>query len=54
MSKFYKVRCECGNEQIIFSHATKRVTCHNCNKILAEPTGGEAVILGKIVEEVDG
>ena len=53
MSNFYRVRCECKHEQIVFSHATERVKCQNCGKIIAEPTGGKAVILARIVEEVD-
>ena len=50
-SYFLKVRCpKCGNEQIIFSHASRRVKCHVCEEVLAEPTGGKAKILATVIE----
>ncbi len=49
-SKFLKVKCPtCGNEQIIFSHATIKVYCNVCEALLAEPSGGKAKIKGEIV-----
>lgn len=49
-SNFLQVKCpECGNEQIIFSHAASIVRCNICNAILAEPTGGKANIKGEII-----
>ncbi|HIE14518.1 TPA: 30S ribosomal protein S27e [Candidatus Bathyarchaeota archaeon] len=49
-SRFLHVKCpECGNEQVIFSHATLRVKCNVCGGILAEPAGGKAKIYGEIV-----
>lgn len=49
-SKFLRVKCfECGNEQIIFSNAATVVKCNICEGILAEPTGGRAVIRGEIL-----
>ncbi|MDI9619902.1 MAG: 30S ribosomal protein S27e [Candidatus Nezhaarchaeota archaeon] len=51
-SKFYNVRCpDCGNMQIIFSHASTSVHCFVCGKLLASPTGGEARIEAKKVGE---
>ncbi len=42
-SYFIRVRCaSCGNEQVIFSHASRVVRCHICDEVLAEPTGGRA------------
>ncbi|HDJ25723.1 MAG TPA: 30S ribosomal protein S27e [Candidatus Bathyarchaeota archaeon] len=53
-SKFLRVRCpRCGNEQIIFSHATTRVKCFVCGTQLAEPRGGKAKILGVVVKELE-
>ena len=50
-SKFYKVKCsDCGNEQVIFSHAKTRVLCTVCGAMLAEPRGGKAKILAEILE----
>jgi ribosomal protein S27E len=50
-SKYLKVKCKCGEESVIFSNVTRNVHCGKCNEILAEPRGGMAHVLGKIVEE---
>jgi small subunit ribosomal protein S27e len=50
--KYLKVRCKCGNEQDIFSHVTSVVKCSGCKEPLAHPSGGRAVIDGKIVAEL--
>ncbi len=53
-SRFFKIRCECGNEQVAFSHAAMTVKCLQCGKVLMEPMGGKAVIVsGTIVEEYE-
>lgn len=49
-SKFVKVKCSCGNEQIIFGKASSKVKCFSCDKIIAEPTGGKSDIKVSIVE----
>jgi len=50
-SSFLLVQCnECGNKQIVFDHAKTLVKCQVCGAILAEPRGGKAKILGKILE----
>ncbi len=49
MSRFLKVRCDCGNEQNIFGNSSTEVHCLVCNKILAEPKGSRAVVKGKIL-----
>ncbi|MDH5807319.1 MAG: 30S ribosomal protein S27e [Candidatus Methanomethylicaceae archaeon] len=52
-SKFLKVKClDCGNEQIIFSHASTIVRCNICNKELAIATGGKAKILTDKIKEI--
>jgi len=49
-SRFLRVKCpSCGNEQIVFDHATFPVKCFVCNSLLTVPTGGKAKILGEIV-----
>jgi len=49
-SRFLKVKCpDCGNEQIVFDHATTVVHCNVCGATLAEPSGGKAKIKGDIV-----
>ena len=53
-SRFLQVKCpECGNEQIIFSHASIVVRCLVCGNVLAVPTGGKAQILGTMVREYE-
>ncbi len=49
-SLFLQVHCECGHDQVIFSHAASQVNCLSCGEILAEPTGGMIKIRGKVVE----
>ncbi len=50
--KYLKVQCKCGNEQNVFSHVTSIVKCRSCSEPLAHPSGGHAVIHGKIVAEL--
>ncbi|MEM2816594.1 MAG: 30S ribosomal protein S27e [Candidatus Bathyarchaeia archaeon] len=50
-SRFLRVKClKCGNEQIIFSHATNIVNCNVCGAELAGPSGGKANIKGEVIE----
>ena len=40
-----KVECKnCGNTQVVFDHATSKVKCLVCDKLLVEPTGGMAKV----------
>lgn len=53
-SKFLRVRCpDCGNEQVVFSHASMVVRCLVCGRVLAQPTGGKAQIQGNILKVLD-
>ncbi|HJJ42137.1 MAG TPA: 30S ribosomal protein S27e [Methanocorpusculum sp.] len=53
-SKFLKVKCpDCENEQLIFEKATSVVECNVCGRVLAEPTGGKAIIKADIVESFE-
>jgi len=48
-SRFLLVTCpQCGQKQVVFSHATFPVRCLSCGALLLKPTGGKARILGKI------
>ena len=51
-SRYYCVKCKCGSEQNVFSHASSVVNCDKCKEPLAHPSGGEAVIHGEIVKEL--
>ncbi len=53
MSKFYLVETKTGHEVVVFSHATQIVrNPHDENEIIAHPTGGEAIIHAKILQEL--
>ena len=48
-SKFQKVNCkECGEMQVLYSHATTPVTCNSCGNLISKPTGSLANIFGDI------
>jgi small subunit ribosomal protein S27e len=50
-SKFYRVMCKkCKQDQVVYNKASTVVRCLNCGEELANPTGGEAYIKGKILE----
>ncbi len=53
-SRFLKVKCvDCGNEQVMFGSAKTIVKCVICGKTLAEPKGGKAKIMSKIVSVLE-
>lgn len=53
-SKFLIVRCtECGNEQLVFSHASTAVRCQVCSKTLSVPRGGKAEVKATVLGEVE-
>jgi ribosomal protein S27E len=50
---FLKVKCVgCGNEQTVFSAASRTVHCLACNQILAESGPSKIIPKGKIVKEM--
>jgi small subunit ribosomal protein S27e len=54
-SKFLRVRCTvCGNEQVVFSHATFPARCLVCGTQLVQPTGGKTKLINaEIVRVLD-
>ncbi|MCK4367006.1 MAG: 30S ribosomal protein S27e [Thermoplasmata archaeon] len=53
-SKFLHVRCpDCGNEQVVFDHASTKVTCLVCGATIVRPKGGKAEIKGEVVKVVE-
>ena len=53
-SKFLRIKCpDCGNEQLVFSHATTTVHCNVCGAILAEPSGRKVTVKGEITNVLD-
>lgn len=52
-SKFIRLMCKkCENEQVIYNKVASVVKCTKCDEILAEPTGGEALVRGKVVQNL--
>ncbi|MCX6798972.1 MAG: 30S ribosomal protein S27e [Candidatus Diapherotrites archaeon] len=50
-SFFIKVKCSgCGNEQIIFSAASRTVHCLACNQVLAESGSSRIRAVAKIIK----
>lgn len=53
-SRFLKIKCnDCGNEQVMFGCAASEVKCLVCDKSLAEPRGGKAVVKTQILSVLD-
>ena len=53
-SRFQNVACrECGETQVVYSHASTHVTCNSCGNTIAEPTGAVARLQGKVSGNVD-
>jgi small subunit ribosomal protein S27e len=51
-SAFLKVKCaDCEHEQLVFDRASSVVPCVVCGKILAEPSGGKAIVTAEILAE---
>lgn len=49
-SKFQKVNCnECGEQQVVYSHATTTIACNSCGNAISESTGSKAKINGKVL-----
>ena len=44
MSKFLRVKCACGNEQNIFGHASRKISCLVCGAALAMPSGSRVMV----------
>ncbi len=53
-SRFLRVKCfDCSNEQVIFGSVSTRVKCVVCGKTIAEPGGGKAKILTRILSVLE-
>ncbi len=47
---FLKIKCTgCGNEQVLYSHASSTIKCAVCSETLATPRGGRADIKAEIL-----
>jgi small subunit ribosomal protein S27e len=53
-SRFLVVKCtECGNEQLVFSHASTVVKCQVCSETLSVPRGGKAEVRATVLGAVE-
>jgi small subunit ribosomal protein S27e len=53
-SAFLSVQCEkCGEKAVVFSHTTININCKSCGEPIAEKSGSNAVILGKVLGALD-
>ena len=47
-STFLRIECaECGEVQVVYSHASTAVTCNSCGNEIAKPAGSAAELNGK-------
>ncbi len=53
MSDFLQVKCQCGNEQILFEKPAGEVKCNACNEAIAVPTGSKAHIIAKVLKKLE-
>jgi small subunit ribosomal protein S27e len=53
-SNFLSVQCaKCGEKSVIFSHTTMDINCKSCSEPLAQKSGSNAIILGKVLGALD-
>lgn len=46
-SKFNNIKCaECGEDQVVYSHATTEVACNSCGNPISKPTGSRSRLSG--------
>ncbi|MFH1056553.1 MAG: 30S ribosomal protein S27e [Candidatus Micrarchaeota archaeon] len=50
MGKFLLVKCDCGEEAVVYGDSKSRVNCKKCGSPMAEPKGGRAKITARILE----
>lgn len=53
--KFVRVACKhCGYDQILYTFATTRIKCFNCQKFLMIPKGGKCELTDcKVIEKLE-
>lgn len=50
MSRFLRVQCDCGNEQVLFGDSKTNTICLSCKNPLVKTTGGRSHVNAKILE----
>ncbi|MCR4369114.1 MAG: 30S ribosomal protein S27e [archaeon] len=53
-TKFLRLKCQgCGNEQNVFSAASRQPKCLACNSVLAQTTASRIRTKTKIIKELE-
>lgn len=50
MSKFLRIECKCGEDQIVFGDSKTKIFCKKCGAVIVECKGGKAKINCRILE----
>ena len=50
MGRFLLVKCDCGEETVVYGDSKSVVNCSKCGSPIAEPRGGRAKINSRILE----
>jgi small subunit ribosomal protein S27e len=50
MGRFLSVKCDCGEESIVYGDSKSVVNCAKCGANLVTPSGGRAKVNGRILE----
>jgi ribosomal protein S27E len=53
-SSFFLIKCpDCGEERVLFSASTTKLTCKGCGRELAETSGGKVKLQAPVVKRLD-
>ncbi|MCX6767826.1 MAG: 30S ribosomal protein S27e [Candidatus Micrarchaeota archaeon] len=50
MSKFLRVKCDCGEESVVFGDSKTSVNCAKCGTQIIKSSGGRALVNCRILE----
>ena len=50
MGRFLSVKCDCGEECVVYSDSKSAVNCAKCGANIVSPSGGKARVNGRILE----
>jgi ribosomal protein S27E len=53
-SSFFLIKCpDCGEERVLFSSSTRKLTCRGCGRELAQTTGGKVKLQAPVIKRLD-
>lgn len=50
MGKFLLVKCDCGEESVVYGDSKSAVNCRKCGNPLVSPGGGRARVQARVLE----